>query len=132
MNMADTALSVQHHWSRLRPLILAAIPVLRRSHDEADLIAGVLSGHFTFWPGEKSFVLAALQEFPRLKRCHIFLANGDEVECRDIVKKIEAWAKTKGASQILSELRPALDRKAIDHEAARGWRRGGTAYLKEI
>lgn len=134
MDMAHTALVVQTHWQRLRPLILKAIPFMNGSHEEADLIEGVLAGEFTFWHGDNSFALAAIEKHKRLTRCNLFLAGGNPKECLRLRDKVEQWGKSKGATQFFTMVRPALDR--INREGsgphAQGWTRGATVYVKEI
>lgn len=133
MHMADTALALQAHWSRLRPLILKAVPFMGGTHDEADLIKECLEGRMTFWPGEKSFLIAQVQKFPRQTRCVVVLANGDADECTRLRDRVEAWAKTQGATALRAELRPAGDRMAQrGHPATTNWKRGPTIYQKDL
>lgn len=114
MKMADTALVVQAHWTRLRPLILKAIPLMGGTYDEPSLLRAVLGGRMTFWPGEKCFYLAAIDEFPCKKRLNILLANGDESELARVGERVEAWGKAAGATEVYEEVRPGIDRQAVN------------------
>lgn len=134
MDMAHTTLAVQAHWRRLRPLILKSIPFMNGSHDEADLIAGVLDGSFRLWAGPNSFALASLERYPKLVRCNLFLAGGDAHECLEMRGRVEAWGKANGAGQFFTMIRPGLDR--LNHQGrgphAEGWSRGATIYTKDL
>lgn len=134
MEMAHTALVMQAHWNRLRPLILKAIPFMQGSHDEADLIAGVLAGTFRFFAGPNSFALAEIEKLPRVTRCNLFLAGGDPEQCLVLRDVVEAWGRDSGATQFFTMVRPALDRlnKQGRGPHAKGWTRGATIYAKEI
>ena len=135
LGMAETSSALQAEWVRLRAIILKAIPCLGGTHDEADLIAGCLSGQFTLWTAADAFVLATVQEFPRLKRLHIFLANGNPQQVNRLMVMASAWSKAKGVSEITCTLRPAVERHNERHPEERissGWKKTGATYVKEI
>lgn len=133
MDMAHTALALNASWKRLRPLIQKAIPFMGGTHDEADLLKEVMEGRITFWPGQRAFVLAAIERFPKLTRLNLVLAGGDYVEADQIGMKIMAWGKMQGATQMIAELRPGLDRNvATGKRAASDFTRRRTVYVREI
>lgn len=112
MDMAHTALALQAHWTRLRPIIQKAVPFMGGTHDEADLLKEVLEGRMSFWPGERSFIIAAIERFPKLVRLNFCLAGGDREEIERIAHKIHQWGKVMGATVAVTEIRPGAERMA--------------------
>lgn len=125
----------EHDWLRLRPLILKAVKWLP-GYDEADLLRAVMSGGITFWPGERSFIFAAIERHPKLTRLHFVLFGGDHNEAAGIEPRIVAWAKRHGATEAFTSARVGLDRLNVRGEAGyysdSGYKRSRVVYVKEI
>lgn len=134
-SMVTTTEALQAEWSRVRGLIVAAIPCLGGTHNESDLIAGVLNGSFRLWTSHRSFVLTTIETFPRMKRLHVFLVNGDPKEIARLIAMACVSALHDGAAQVRTSVRPAIERylqRNPDERAAQGWIRGATTYVKGI
>lgn len=133
MNMADTSIALQTHWNRLRPLIQRAVPLMGGTHNEEDLIKAVLAGEMTFWPGKKSFALAVLERFPRLTRAHVILANSeDQPEMLRLAESITAWAKALGATELVADVRPGVDRLYGNQIATHDYKRTRVTLVRKI
>ena len=123
------------HWPRLRHLIIAALPYLGGTHDEESLLEEIRSARMVFWPGEKSFIITAIEAFPKLKRLNILLANGDPTEAENLVEVASVWARNHGVTKVISSLRPALDRFNQLRPTQRittGWARVSAVYEKAL
>lgn len=133
---ALTAHQVHVHWQRLHTLILRAIPQLGGTHDEADCLAEIMNGAWTFWPGAGAFIFAAIETYPKLKRVNLVLASGDHNECAALEPAIVAWARARGATKSITFARPALDRLdrsgKSGYYSGSGYARGRILYCKDI
>jgi len=79
-------------WVRVRKWILPALV----DATEAEVIADIMSGKATLWPGERcAFVTQLLAGENRL--LHIWLAGGDGREMMAMVHGMAAWGRAQGA-----------------------------------
>ena len=77
--------------------IEAALVYSHGSYSFDDVVQGVLTGRFHFYPREQSFLLMELQTFPGYKIYHAFLAGGNLEELVSMQEEIRPIAKTLGA-----------------------------------
>jgi hypothetical protein len=130
-----TAADLQREWSRLRPVIMDALPFMGGTHDESDLIKAVLEGGLSMWAAPGSFVLAMVERCPRLTRVCVTLAGGKPPEVDAMMPLVEAWGVQRGATQLFCAIRPGLERVNRRDPAARlehGWQRVSVNYVKEL
>lgn len=86
-------------WDRARPHLLAAAEVAKGTHDEVDLIRGVLNGSFHLWMGEQSAILSEVVRYPRLLSHRLFLAGGDLHELLAMEPELAAVAASRGCTR---------------------------------
>jgi len=103
------------------------------THCEADLIAACLDGRMSFWAGSKSFSLATIETFPQVKRVNWLLAGGDPIQCDRIGELIVNWGKERGAFEVLTSVRPGVERHNDRNPNERAaWKKVRVVYVKEI
>ena len=130
MNMqADIAAAVRPHWERLRPLIQKAVK-FSPGMTEEQLLAGVLDRRYGFFPAEKAFVFACIEDIA----ANMFLAGGDHQEVARLEPEILAWAKVHKVRRIRTEVRLGVEKtdEQHGHFKALGYRRARIVYEKDI
>lgn len=110
MTLNDDALTfLDDWWPKALPIIERAIKVLNGTHNADDIRAGIESGEYHLWPGERSFVLTQIIVYPRKTALNIFLAGGDLSEIMPRKQQMEDWARSQGCT-----LMHAVGRKGWD------------------
>jgi hypothetical protein len=94
-------MSMQSEWERCKPWIEGALAHAKGTHAIEDVEAGVATGQFLLWPGDRSAALTEIHQFPRARFLHVFLAGGDLNELRDqMVPMWRVYAKLKECSHL--------------------------------
>lgn len=70
------------------------------THTLEDIEAGVDAGFFVLWQGERSAIVTEIQDYPRAKFLHFFLAGGDIEELARMVPYIEAAGRKLGCTHM--------------------------------
>ena len=83
-----------------RKMIEAALAHGNNTHSFDDIVNGVASQDYQFWPMEKSFLVTEVSTYPNLRALHIFLAGGDLTEIKSIDDTLLEFAKQLNASVI--------------------------------
>ena len=86
-------------WKRCRHWIEDALARVS-THTIDDIEFGLAQCKYVFWPATKSAAVTEIQEFPRAKHMHIFLAGGDLDELRGMVPMWQSWARFNGCSKV--------------------------------
>jgi len=84
-----------------RKMIEAALAYGNNTHNFMDIVNGVASQEYQFWPMEKSCLVTEISTYPNLRALHIFLAGGDLEEIKTIDDTLAVFAKQLNA-QIIS------------------------------
>lgn len=87
-------------FARCAPYIQAALDRGGNTHTLEDIAEGIAAGHYVFWPGEKSAAITEIQQFPRARFHHIFLAGGDLDELLAMVPAFKSWGVFNGCTQL--------------------------------
>lgn len=83
-------------FERCRGWIEAALKHAGDFYTYEDVVAEILKGEATLWPGEKSAIVTQVWEFPRARAINFWLAGGDLDELRSMHDRISAAAKQGG------------------------------------
>lgn len=83
---------------RLSSGIEAALEYSGGTHTLRDVLEALTKDVLQFWPGRNSFLITELEQYPRKKNCHIFLAGGNLTELEEMLPKVEDWAREQGCS----------------------------------
>jgi hypothetical protein len=70
------------------------------THNMQDVADCIDSCTMQLWPGVNSAVITQVQNFPRMKVLHIFLASGDLVELETFTSHIQKFAEDMGCHKI--------------------------------
>jgi hypothetical protein len=80
---------------------------------EAEVIAELLAGRATLWPGEKSAFVTVLHDDP--PRMHAWLGGGDGADMEALSTGMSAWARAQGAKWVTVNGRRGWKRKLRKH-----------------
>ena len=78
-------------WVRVRRWLLPAMV----DATEAEVVAELLAGWATLWPGEKAAFVTTLVTDPA--RMHVWLGGGDGAEMLAMIPGMAAWGRAQGA-----------------------------------
>lgn len=112
-------------WQRCRPWIEAAVAECGGTHTIEDVEAGLVAGHYQFWPGKRSACVTEVIDHPRKRVMSFWLLGGD---LRELLAKIEPeareWGLSVGCSLFIGHPvdRPGWARVLAKHGYAPGWR----------
>ena len=96
-------------WVRVRKWLLPAMV----DTTEAEVIAELLAGRATLWPGEKSAFVTVLYEDP--PRMHAWLGGGDGADMEALSTGMSACARAQGAKWVTVNGRRGWKRKLRKH-----------------
>jgi hypothetical protein len=117
---------LMEEWRQCRDAMLSAIDTANGTHNEDDILIGLITGQMRLWRKNKSAVVTEFQQFPRKKAIHVFLAGGDMRDLKPLFTDVENFGRKNGCS-VASGL--------VKRD---GWERivsgmsGGTYMYKEI
>ena len=83
-------------WTRLSPLIAAALRHARGTHALDDVWAAVAAGEAQFWPAAASAVVTEIHRFPRRSALHFWLVGGELTELLAMLPHVESWGRAQG------------------------------------
>jgi hypothetical protein len=98
--------------------IAAACEYTHGTHEYEDIVSMVLSGRLNFFPLNQSFFITEVQEYPRAKHYHLFLAGGNKHEIIAYFPELRRIARELGCSKLTMSGRPGWTRTLTDH----GWK----------
>jgi hypothetical protein len=88
-------------WRRGRPLIEAALAHGVGGHAIEDVEAGIESGLYHFWPGDRCAVVTEIWRLPRARILNFWLVGGDLKGLLALRPHIEAWARAQGCVRVV-------------------------------
>ena len=96
-------------WVRVRKWILPAMV----DTTEAEVVAELLAGRATLWPGERAAFVTVLHTDP--DRMHVWLGGGDGAEMEAMISGMSAWGRAQGAQWATVNGRRGWKRKLRKH-----------------
>lgn len=88
-------------WGRCEPWLAAALATDNGARTLADLREGCGAGRYALFPGEKSAVLVELVRDAWALQLHFYLAGGDLVEIRDVLRpQLEEYGQRLGCGAV--------------------------------
>lgn len=100
-------------FERLAPVIERALAYTGGTHELEDVWTGIVLGEMQMWSAEHSVVITEIQQYPRLRAVHFFLAAGQMDELERLVPGIEEWGRAIGASRITLAGRKGWERSFL-------------------
>ena len=91
---------IQNEIIRCRKWIEDALEYSQGTHDFADIVDGLLSGHMQLWPAENSCLVTEIVVYPKKKVLHVFLAGGNLDEILDMEQSLKEWGIMQGCSNM--------------------------------
>jgi hypothetical protein len=105
-------------WNRCKGYIAEAMAEGAPTHALEDIEFGIAKGIYHFWAMPNSAIITEVQQFPRARHLHIFLAGGDLDELLAAVPRLKSWGAYLGCSLLTLAGRPGWVRVLKN----RGWR----------
>lgn len=87
-------------YAKCRDALLPAIEMTNGTHNEDDIIAGILTGQFKLFVNGSSGVVTDIVVFPRLKALNIFLIGGKLDEVMPLRSQLEKYREAQGCKRI--------------------------------
>lgn len=106
-------------WSKCREYLLPAIERTNGTHDEDDILRGLILGRYKLWPGKNSAIVTEFIEYDsgKMKSLNWFLVGGDMDELVNSMKPaIEQWAKSQGCKRVSCAGRKGWEKVLTDYE----------------
>lgn len=100
---------------RLRPQIEAALVHARGTHTFDDIAHMVLTGRVRLWAKENSFCITEINEFPRKRIVHVFLAGGNMADMHEFFDPVAEAYKQQGCVGMSFAGRPGFVRALKQH-----------------
>jgi len=113
---------------RCRQWIENALVYSGGTHDFADIVRGVMSGHMQLWQGESGCAVTEITVYPKRKILHVFLAGGDMEQILDFEESAITFAKLNGCDALSLAGRKGWARVHKD----RGWKEAHVTMIKEF
>lgn len=112
-----------------RPHIEAALSFSGGTHTYDDVVKGVQSGKFVFWPGPNSAIITEIIEYPQKRTLHFFLAGGNTAELEVMLPAIMDWGREQGCQSASLTGRKGWERSFLKRE---GWSKKLIVMTKEL
>jgi hypothetical protein len=96
---------VQRFWLRAEPFIAEALEHANGSHTVEDVLEGIAKGDLQLWVGESCAAVSEILRFPRKRALNMFLAGGDAEDLKRLAPGVEAFARARGCSMVMSTAR---------------------------
>ncbi len=104
---------------RFAEILAPALALAGGSHTLEDIGDAIEAGQMQFWPGVKSAIVTQIEQSPRRRTVHFFLAAGNLAELEAMVPSILEWAqKVEGCDGATLSGRPGWQRSFLK---AQGW-----------
>lgn len=115
-------------WAKCRDALLPAIEMTDGTHNEDDVLAGLLSGQFKLWRNGSSACVTEFCQYPRMKTINVFIAGGKLEEIAPLQIEIENYGRKMGCQRAtLLAVRDGWQR-SLGPDA----KRGGTYMYKDL
>ena len=90
------AASINEELERCKDWIEAALEYSGGTHEWSDIVEGIHSLRYQFWPAEKGCAVTEIILFPKKKIFHVFLAGGEMDQIVDMNDSAAQFAKAQG------------------------------------
>lgn len=87
-------------WSKFKDKVQSILDDHGGTHDAHHVLDLILRGDMQWWPGESSFVVTQMVQYPKARHCVFFLAGGDLKEIASMLSDIIRWARQQGCNRI--------------------------------
>ena len=122
------AASINEELERCKDWIEAALERCGGTHEWSDIVEGIHSLRYQFWPAEKGCAVTEIIMFPKKKIFHVFLAGGEMDQIVDMNDSAAQFAKAQGCDGMSIAGRKGWSR-VLKNE---GWTESFTTLAKEL
>lgn len=122
------AASINEELERCKDWIQAALEYSGGTHEWSDIVEGIHSLRYQFWPAEKGCAVTEIIMFPKKKIFHVFLAGGEMDQIVDMNDSAAQFAKAQGCDGMSIAGRKGWSR-VLKNE---GWTESFTTLAKEL
>ena len=122
------AASISEELERCKDWIEAALEYSGGTHEWSDIVEGIHSLRYQFWPAEKGCAVTEIIMFPKKKIFHVFLAGGEMDQIVDMNDSAAQFAKAQGCDGMSIAGRKGWSR-VLKNE---GWTESFTTLAKEL
>jgi len=122
------AASINDELERCKDWIEAALEYSGGTHEWSDIVEGIHSLRYQFWPAEKGCAVTEIIMFPKKKIFHVFLAGGEMDQIVDMNDSAAQFAKAQGCDGMSIAGRKGWSR-VLKNE---GWTESFTTLAKEL
>jgi|EP01050_Picozoa_sp_SAG11_P000685 hypothetical protein len=122
------AASINEELERCKDWIEAALEYSGGTHEWSDIVEGIHSLRYQFWPAEKGCAVTEIIMFPKKKIFHVFLAGGEMDQIVDMNDSAAQFAKAQGCDGMSIAGRKGWSR-VLKNE---GWTESFTTLAKEL
>ena len=95
------AASINEELERCKDWIEAALEYSGGTHEWSDIVEGIHSLRYQFWPAERGCAVTEIIVFPRKKIFHVFLAGGEMDQIVDMNDSAAHFAKAQGCDGMM-------------------------------
>lgn len=113
-----------------RSQIEAALAYAGGTHTFEDIRAGVEAGSLQYWPGPRSVIVTAVEDYPRKRALHFFLAGGDIAELEEMYPMVEQWGRSQGCTLATMTGRKGWERSFLTRRE--GWTPTAVSFAKDL
>jgi hypothetical protein len=122
------AASINEELERCKDWIEAALEYSGGTHEWSDIVEGIHSLRYQFWPAERGCAVTEIILFPKKKIFHVFLAGGEMDQIVDMNDSAAQFAKAQGCDGMSIAGRKGWSR-VLKNE---GWTESFTTLAKEL
>ena len=98
------------------------------THDFIHIVDLVSTGRMQLWANETSCVVTEIQDFPKMRVLHLFLAGGSLEGIRDLEENALKWSKSVGCTAWTLAGRKGWERALKDN----GWEVANRFMIKRL
>ncbi len=97
---------VVQEWSKCRDAMLPAIEATCGTHNEDNILAGLIGGTLKLWTAGASGLITDFSILPRMKCLNVFLAGGKMAELMPLRQDVIKFAHANGCARVTGVARP--------------------------
>lgn len=112
----------------LRFVIERALKYTRGTHRYGDLVEGIRSGEFQYWPAKESFVITEFLNFPQRRALNLFLSGGSLDEILKMGPALESFARVTNCDMVILGGRRGWKKVIEKHGFEESW----TMFAKNL
>ena len=119
----------RRHFDRLRQPIEAALLFAGGTHTLEDVWAMIAESKAQLWWGAESVIITEIDQTPRKKILHFFLAGGNLQEIAVMYEMVADWGRDIGCDRAVIVGRKGWARTFLKED---GWKPAHTVFAKEL